>query len=147
MDRVHAAPTAQANEYRPPGPIPSEIWTYIVVRHIALREGCAIARLACVSRLFPQWTRPHLRPAAWYRDLFNARQAAADIALRQAMEILYELPAIDQAHRLELFLLASGTLRQHFPGAAWMPAIPACRRRTRNRMPTCSRDAYRAWKG
>lgn len=123
MDRVNAALVPRTDEYRPLGPIPSDIWTYIVVKHIALREGRAIARLACVSRLFAQWTRPHLRPAMLYRDLFNARQGAADTALRQAMEILYELPAVDQDHRLELFLLASGTLRQHFRGAAIEPHV------------------------
>jgi len=94
-----------------------------VVKHIALREGRAITNLACVSRLFAHWTKPHLRPVALYRELEGAADGTPEIALRQSMSALYDLADVDEAHRLELFLLVSDTLQRHFPGKAIAPHI------------------------
>ena len=125
MDSVNTSSTSRTSADSPLEPIPSDIWTCIVVRHIALREGRTITSLACVSSLFAQWTRPHLKPVALYRELDSAREGTAETARRQAMSTLYDLPGVDQAHRLELFLLVSDTLWRHFPGAAIEPHISA----------------------
>lgn len=125
MDRVNAWSRLRRISCSPLEPIPPEIWTCIVVKHIALREGRAITSLACVSRLFALWTKPHLRPVALYRELQGAAGGAPRVALHQAMSTLYDLADIDEAHRLELFLLVSDTLQHRFPGVAIAPHIDA----------------------
>lgn len=125
---IHTSPASSAIRTATPSPLeemPPDIFRRIVVTHISLREGRAITSLACVSRAFAQRMTPHMAPLALrlYRTLGNAIQGSRAAALHDCMGTLYELPQVNPAHRLELFLLVSATLNHHFPGTAITPHI------------------------
>lgn len=102
--------------------VPADIWPRIV-KHISLREGRSIGSLACAGKLLAQWMRPHLKPARLYRDLENASKQPLPKPLHGCMAALLELPDVDPAHRLELFLGVSAVLRRDFKGEAIEPHI------------------------
>jgi hypothetical protein len=103
--------------------VPPDIFSQIVVTHISLREGRALTSLACVSRAFAQRMKPHMAPLGLYRTLENDGQGTTATALHGCVGTLYELPRVDRAHRLELFLRVIATLRDHFPGTTIAPHI------------------------
>jgi hypothetical protein len=118
---MHACHNSSAVRAHAPGPLnemPQEIWTQLVVSHISLSEGRTITSLACVSRLFAQWMKSHIRPVALYRALENASKSEPATALHRCMSTLYDLGEVNPAYRLELFLRVSTTLGRHFRGQA-----------------------------
>lgn len=103
--------------------IPDDVLTHIVVSHISLREGRTLTSLACVSRAFAEWMKPHRKPIQLYHELKNATEATPATALHLCMGALYDLADINPVHRLELFLCVSATLRRHFPGRTIEPHV------------------------
>lgn len=123
---MHTSPASSAIRTATPSPleeVPPDIFSQIVVTHICLREGRALSSLACVSRAFAQRMKPHMVPLGLYRTLENASQGTRATALHGCVGTLYELPRVDRAHRLELFLRVIATLSDHFPGTTIAPHI------------------------
>jgi hypothetical protein len=125
---MHTSPASPAIRTATPSlldEMPPDIFRQIVVTHISLREGRAMSRLACVSRAFAQRMKPYVAPLALrlYRTLENASQASQAKALEGCTRTLDELPLVNPAHRLELFLHVSTVLGNHFSGQAFEPHI------------------------
>lgn len=122
---MHTSNISSAVRAHAPSPleeIPPDLLP-LVVSHISLREGRSISSLARISRLFAQRMVPHLKPATLYRDLENARVGTQPDALHCCMSVLYELPAVHELHRLELFLLVKAVLERHFDRETLDPHI------------------------
>ncbi|HEX8884396.1 MAG TPA: hypothetical protein VF797_07910 [Noviherbaspirillum sp.] len=116
---MHTSPASPAIRTVTPSQLddmPPDIFHQIVVTHISLREGRAITSLACVNRAFAQRMKPYMAPLALnlYRTLENASRGSQAIALKSCTRTLYELPLVNPAHRLELFLRVNTTLAHHF---------------------------------
>lgn len=123
---MHTSPVTPAVRTHAPDLLdgmPDDILTHIVVAHISVRQGRALTSLACVSRAFAEWMKPHMKPLQRYRELENATETTPATALYHCMAALYELVDINPAHRLALFRRVSDTLHHHFPDRAIEPHV------------------------
>ena len=121
---MRTSPASSASRTATPSPLEDvspDIFSRIVVNHIALSEGRAMTSLACVSRAFAQRMQPHRAPLRLYRTLENASEGPKATALYACMDTLYGLSQVNPARRLELFLYVSATLHKHLSGQAITP--------------------------